>query len=637
MRIVRKVSLVSVLGALVFLGVAPAQIFGKDQAAPVSGSASQPTTVYGAGYSALWMADKDFVHGPALLDFDLKAYLAASAPALLPHAEYIAHWCGYYSISPKVLLTLIDLRSGLISSGGTTGSIADPFAGLVAAEGFEAQVQKVLTALYNDFYAFRAASAGPAASGVTINAATFALLNLFRAGVAPETFAASAEAARNGFVGRYAQLFPAGKTDVEPDASVTAVPPTTLLQLPWKVGTLWYFNGVHTNTGNDSFPPMSSIDFTRSWSQTWGADTSTDYVVASHDGTVQVFSSCSLRVTSPTGWATQYYHLSNIVVANGAQVTKNQTLSNYAGTQAQALCQGGSSTGPHVHWSLLENGQFAPVADVTVGSFLVHPGNYSYDYDQSRMWLERFGTRYYAYVHTITTPATVTNDECADAIAITSPFTHSSSTIGATTGSDPTHSCGNGSRANSVWYRYNATSTRQVVVDTVGSGYNTILAVYSGSCATLTPVTCNDDHSGTQSRVTFQSTPGTTYYVMASASTAGGGALTVNGSATSLPFTDDPLSTAVVAKAVHLTELRQRIDWARAKYGLPGFPWTEALSSGVTVRALHVAELRTALNQAYDAAKLSPPTYTDSDLVVGGTVIKVLHVSQLRAAVAAIE
>jgi LasA protease len=618
----------------VFLAVAPAQTSGKDQAASVS--AAQPTGVYGAGYSATWIEDKDFLHGPALLDFDLKAYLAASAPALLPYAEYIAHWCGYYSISPKVILTLIDLRSGLISSGGTTGSLADPFDGLVAAEGFEAQVLKALTALYDDFYAFRAAAAGPAASGVTLNAATFALLNLFRAGVAPETFAASAEAARNGFVDRYAQLFPARKNDVESDASVTAVPPTTLLQLPWKVGTSWYFNGVHTTTGSDP-GVMSSIDFTRSWSQAWGADTSTDYVVAVFDGTVQVFSSCSIRVTSPTGWAANYYHLSGIVVADGASVTKNQTLSVYAGTQAQALCQGGSSTGPHLHWSLLQNGALVPLADVTVGSYLVHPGAYSYDYDQSRMWLERNGTRYYAYVHTITTPATVTNDECGQAVAITPPFTHSISTTAATSVSDPSHSCG-GSTANSVWYRHNATSTRQVVVDTIGSGYDTILAVYSGSCGTLTPVTCNDDYSGTQSRVTFQSTPGTTYYVMASSYFAGGGALTVNASAASLPFTDDPLSTAVVAKAVHLTELRTRIDWARAKYGLSGFTWTEALSPGVTViRALHVAELRTALNEAYVAAKLTPPTYADSDLVVGGTVMKVIHVSELRAAVAAIE
>ena len=48
---------------------------------------------------------------------------------------------------------------------------------------------------------------------------------------------------------------------------------------------------------------------------------STDHVVAALDGTVTVFSSCSIRVTSPSGWATNYYHLMNIAVANGAQVT----------------------------------------------------------------------------------------------------------------------------------------------------------------------------------------------------------------------------------------------------------------------------------------------------------------------------
>src|SRR5207247_6983301 len=65
-------------------------------------------------------------------------------------------------------------------------------------------------------------------------------------------------------------------------------------------------------------------------------------------------------------------------------------------------------------------------------------------------------------------------------------------------------------------------------------------------------------------------------------------------------FTDDPLMPGVtVIKAVHVTELRSRIDDQRVRVGLAPFPWTDAtLSAGTTpVSAVHVAELRTALTE----------------------------------------
>ncbi len=87
---------------------------------------------------------------------------------------------------------------------------------------------------------------------------------------------------------------------------------------------------------------------------------------------------------------------------------------------------------------------------------------------------------------------------------------------GATTaGDDPGLPCaGNLPKHRTVWYDYKAAGDQTVIVDTIGSSYDTVLAVWTGSRGALTNVACNDDAPGvTQSRVQFASTPGTTYRI----------------------------------------------------------------------------------------------------------------------------
>jgi YVTN family beta-propeller protein len=105
------------------------------------------------------------------------------------------------------------------------------------------------------------------------------------------------------------------------------------------------------------------------------------------------------------------------------------------------------------------------------------------------------------------------------------------------------------------------------------------------------------------------------------------------------PFTDLTLTSGVtMIKAVHITELRARIDAASIAMGLGGFPWTDpVLAPGsAVIKAIHINELRTALASVYVAAGLIAPSYTDNDLTAG-TVVKAAHVLELRASVEAIE
>ena len=109
---------------------------------------------------------------------------------------------------------------------------------------------------------------------------------------------------------------------------------------------------------------------------------------------------------------------------------------------------------------------------------------------------------------------------------------------------------------------------------------------------------------------------------------------------TPLEFTDDPLVPGTTEiKAVHITELRTRINALRVGCGLSDFAFTDAtLTAGsTTTQAVHVTELRTALSQAYVGCGQSAPTFTDATLTAGSTVIKAVHIAELRAAVIALE
>ena len=91
-------------------------------------------------------------------------------------------------------------------------------------------------------------------------------------------------------------------------------------------------------------------------------------------------------------------------------------------------------------------------------------------------------------------------------------------------------------------------------------------------------------------------------------------------------------------KAVHVNELRARIDAVRNARGLSAFPWTDQpVSAGVTsIKAVHLSEMRTALVQAYDAAGRPRPSYTDT-VISGISTIKAVRIQELRMAVTALQ
>ena len=64
-----------------------------------------------------------------------------------------------------------------------------------------------------------------------------------------------------------------------------------------------------------------------------------------------------------------------------------------------------------------------------------------------------------------------------------------------------------------AWYRFSVPRNGQVTINTFGSNYDTVLAVYEGSCAQLQMLACNDDHNMFSSKATLSVRTGQTYYI----------------------------------------------------------------------------------------------------------------------------
>lgn len=106
------------------------------------------------------------------------------------------------------------------------------------------------------------------------------------------------------------------------------------------------------------------------------------------------------------------------------------------------------------------------------------------------------------------------NDEFANAITIAGDSTNSGTNAEATKQVlEPRHAGNNGGK--SVWWKWTAPANGSVAMDTIGSNFDTTLAVYKGgSFATLSLIKQdNDGGTARTSKVTFNAKKGTTYRI----------------------------------------------------------------------------------------------------------------------------
>ena len=148
--------------------------------------------------------------------------------------------------------------------------------------------------------------------------------------------------------------------------------------------------------------------------------------------------------------------------------------------------------------------------------------------------------------------STPVNDNFDNATVISGvPFNTSQSIVNATSDfDDPSFTCVTGKKYNTVWYKITPSSSGYLTLDTAGSGYDTVLALWSGSRGNLQSKACNDNNNGNaSSRIQANVTAGTTYYI----EVAGYSALDVNTLSLNVSLDTPPVITKIETKSPNPT------------------------------------------------------------------------------------
>lgn len=178
-------------------------------------------------------------------------------------------------------------------------------------------------------------------------------------------------------------------------------------------------------------------------------------------------------------------------------------------------------------------------------------------------------------VLTISCTAFPPNDECANAILVGEGQT-TFTTVGATTSVPAVPAACGSNVGNDVWFRYQPQASGIATISTcAGAGFDTVLAVYAGSCGGSF-AGCNDNGcaAGTASSITLSVSAGVAYFIRA------GGTAGMTGTATLTIALVQPPSNDECTTAVVVQDGVTPFTSAGATTSLPPLPVTCALLFG---------------------------------------------------------
>jgi len=296
-----------------------------------------------------------------MLSFDVQQYISQNAPHLNEHAEAISHYAGLSGTSPRVLIALIELETGLITN--KKGDVNLPFGVLSSKFGFIEQLKEISDqVLLHRHQRSSAKNAFIDKKSLKLKKTLQKLFPDFEFSTPSKTSSQSRSSAK--------------KAAASVSAS-SSLPAWNYFSLPYPVGETWYIGGAHANDGGTGV--HSSLDLSTGGFG-WGADLSNIWVTAAAPGTVKVHSSCFMEIIHDGGWSTTYYHMSDLQFATGASINRDAAIGHYASNYNQAVCNGGSSTGPHLHFSLKKNGYQHSLNNVYLSGYKIKAtSNTSYD------------------------------------------------------------------------------------------------------------------------------------------------------------------------------------------------------------------------------------------------------------------
>ena len=161
---------------------------------------------------------------------------------------------------------------------------------------------------------------------------------------------------------------------------------------PFPKGKKYGVSGTHTNTGG-GWGPHSSLDVWKFGSCRWNQKGCNARVAAAHSGKVEIISNCNVKITHKSGFSTQYYHMEGMNTRRNRRrlhrkyIRKGRTLGRYAKRRSVALCNGGTSSGPHLHFTLLSiRGTPISLDGKRMGNYRIKAGRKNYDKNCKRCY-----------------------------------------------------------------------------------------------------------------------------------------------------------------------------------------------------------------------------------------------------------
>jgi LysM repeat protein len=367
------------------------------------------------------LPDSEFVYSLTALDFDIKKYVRDAGGYLDGYHEYLGSNGETYggdvirliavdnSISPRLLLALLEYQSGWVSSWPSNLALRDYPMGQIdlKQKGLLRQMKWAVNQLSIGYYGWREGRLSEIRfkDGVTarlapgLNAGTAALQYYFAQLYDSQGWLEAMDP-NEGFPAMYERMFgnPWGRAlQVEPLFPPDLAQP--FLELPFLIGPIWsYTGGPHGAWERDG--SWAAIDFAPA-STISGCYDSNAWVTASAAGKIVRSERGILALDldgdgfEQTGWVIVYLH---IPAQNRAPLGKIVEKGDYLGHPS---CEGGYATGTHIHMARKYNGEWiaadGPISFELSGG-IVHKGVKAYTgtltRDGETVTASQYGTSY---------------------------------------------------------------------------------------------------------------------------------------------------------------------------------------------------------------------------------------------------
>ncbi len=318
--------------------------------------------------------DSLFINGPSQVSFDTQVFVDSQPGWLSRYTEYVAgknrtgaqfvdFVATNFSISPQLLLALLEYQAGALSQVVLPVTVDEDY--ILGYEdllhkGMYLQLVWAANTLNNGYYCFRSGYLETIfLSDGTIenidpwqNAATASLQYFFSENYSKETYLFATGS--GGLAEVYHELFGDPWKDPQPHLPGSLQQP--FMRLPFEVGKTWaYTGGPHTGWGKGQ--PWAAIDFAPP-STASGCIPSNEWTTAIADGVVARTDEGVLELDldgdgdTRTGWVVLYLH---VAARDRAEVG---TLLQAGQPLGHPSCEGGTSTGTHIHIARKYNGEW---------------------------------------------------------------------------------------------------------------------------------------------------------------------------------------------------------------------------------------------------------------------------------------